>query len=102
MTYVVVITSQRTPVDDGYGEAAERMAALAEGMPGYGGMETVRGADGAGITVSYWDSLEALRAWREQAEHVAVQELGRQRWYEHYRITLASVERESRWRRPAG
>jgi hypothetical protein len=43
MADVVLISAQRTAVDDGYGDAARRMAAPAEGMPGCGGMRTVPG-----------------------------------------------------------
>ena len=57
---------------------ADRMLALAAEQPGYLGVESVRGADGVGITVSYWSSLEAIRAWRVHAEHRLAQEKGRE------------------------
>jgi heme-degrading monooxygenase HmoA len=46
---------------------AERMAELAAQQPGYLGMESAR--EGLGITVSYWESLEAIRNWKQNAEH---------------------------------
>ena len=72
---------------------AERMVELAAQQPGYLGAESVRGADGFGITVSYWESEAAIRAWRQQSEHVAAQELGIARWYDHYELRVAKVER---------
>lgn len=42
-------------------------------------MESVRGADGFGITVSYWDSQAAIRAWSRHAEHRDAQARGRPR-----------------------
>lgn len=90
----MVFTSVRTDRDGaGYAEAARRMEALAARQPGFLGLETVRGADGTGITVSYWDGPEAIAAWRAHAEHRAVQRLGRERWYAHYAIRVCRVER---------
>jgi heme-degrading monooxygenase HmoA len=93
--YAVVFTSQRTPVDGaGYEEMAERMVELAASQPGFLGVESTRGADGVGITVSYWQSLEAIRAWREHAEHRVAQSRGRAKWYSAYRLRICRVEGE--------
>lgn len=72
---------------------AERMIELAATMPGYLGIESVRGPDGFGITVSYWASPEAIRDWKNHAEHIAAQKAGIARWYEHYELRVARVER---------
>jgi heme-degrading monooxygenase HmoA len=93
--YAVIFTSRRTAADDeGYAVAAERMVALAAAQPGFLGIESTRGADGLGITVSYWDSLEAVRRWGEHVEHRLVQQLGRARWYEAFRLRICRVEAE--------
>ncbi len=91
--YAVIFTTRRTAGDAGYGEMAQRMDELAARQPGYLGIESVRDADGIGITVSYWASEAAIAAWRRHAEHVAARELGRSRWYEHYELRVARVER---------
>lgn len=94
--YAVIFTSQRTPDDaDGYGAMADRMVELAARQPGFLGVESVRGDDGVGITVSYWESLEAVRAWGAVAAHRAAQELGRSRWYEEYSLRVCRVEEET-------
>jgi heme-degrading monooxygenase HmoA len=72
---------------------AERMVELAGDQAGFLGMESVRGGDGFGITVSYWSSLEAIAAWRAQAEHRVAQETGQAIWYCAYEIRIARVER---------
>lgn len=100
--YVAVIfTNQRTSTDggDGYAEELARMEALAEQQPGYRGVEGARSPDGFGITVSYWDSDEAARAWKRVAEHTIAQRIGRERWYEWYHLRVATVEREYQFRR---
>ena len=91
--YTVIFSSRRTGVDEGYGEVAERMVSLVSAQPGFLGVESARDDDGFGITVSYWESLEAIRAWKSQLEHLAAQDAGRKRWYEHYEVRVARVER---------
>lgn len=77
----------------GYAQTADRMAELAAAQPGYLGVESVRGAEGVGITVSYWSSPDAIRQWREHADHLTVQAAGKARWYRAYRIRVCQVER---------
>jgi heme-degrading monooxygenase HmoA len=91
--YAVIFSSKRTPGENGYGEMAERMDALAKTMPGYLGIESARGEDGFGITVSYWESEEAIANWKRKAEHLNAQAKGRAEWYETYSVRVARVER---------
>jgi len=91
--YAVIFTSLRTDVDSsGYEKMADRMVELGSMQPGFLGVESARGADGIGITVSYWASLEAIRSWREHFEHRIAQELGREKWYQWYRLHICRVE----------
>lgn len=69
------------------------MMQLAARKPDFLGIESARGADGFGITVSYWSSMEAIAAWKADVEHLAAQEMGKRKWYEHYEIRVARVER---------
>lgn len=91
--FAVIFTSIRVSgSDDGYGEMAERMEALARAQPGFLGIESARGSDGLGITVSYWATLEEVAAWGRHTEHLLAQKLGREKWYEHYTLRIARVE----------
>jgi heme-degrading monooxygenase HmoA len=91
--YAVIFTSTRTAVDEGYQDVAARMVELASHQAGFLGVESARGADGLGITVSYWTSLEAIAAWKAQAEHRIAQGNGHRKWYEHFETRVARVER---------
>jgi heme-degrading monooxygenase HmoA len=91
--YAVIFANQRTQGDDGYGHTAMRMVELAREQAGFLGVESVRGTDGFGITVSYWESEDAIRNWKFQAEHLVAQETGIKNWYEHYELRVAKVER---------
>src|SRR3954454_5265211 len=94
--YVAVIfTSQRTDAEHAeYDAMAVAMDRLAAEQPGYLGLESARGADGFGITVSYWRSVEDARAWKAVGEHTVAQKLGRDRWYRMFRVRIAEVARE--------
>lgn len=94
-TYAVIFSSQRTDRETNeYKDAAARMLQLAEAQPGFRHAESARDAQGFGITVSYWESLEAIRAWHQHAEHAEIQRLGRERWYESFNVRVCQVERE--------
>ncbi len=90
--YAVIFTSRRTPEDQGYDDMAVRMEELAAEQPGFLGIESARGSDGFGITISYWRSLDELQAWKQVAEHRGAQQLGRERWYTEYQVRVARVE----------
>lgn len=99
--YVAVIfTNTRTGIDDeGYLAMAARMDELAAQQPGYIGIDSVRGIDGRGITVSYWATPDDALAWKRVAEHTEARAIGRERWYESYTLRVARVEREYSFRR---
>lgn len=91
--YIVAFSSLRTEGDQGYAAMADAMADLASEQPGYLGVESARGADGFGITNSYWADEASLIAWKEIAKHLLAQKLGKERWYQHYALRVAKVER---------
>ncbi len=91
--YAVIFVSRRKHGDTDYEEMAGRMAELAAGMPGYLGIESARGGDGFGITVSYWESEESIANWKCHLEHQGAQSRGKRDWYEHYELRVAKVER---------
>lgn len=101
-SYAVIFTSQRSEADAGYGATAERMVELAARQPGFLGVRSSRGEDGLGITVSYWQSLEAIAAWRKDLEHRAARDQGRAQWYRHYELQVVRVERAYAWQSADG
>src|SRR5689334_24513763 len=89
--YAVVFTSERSEGDRGYNLMSEKMAALAAEQPGFLGAESARNSDGLGITVSYWESTEAIENWKTNAEHRIAQETGKKVWYSGYMLRIAKV-----------
>lgn len=90
--YAVIFTSTRTELDENYVEMAIKMETLAKQQPGFLGVESARNE--IGITVSYWESLEAIANWKQNLDHLDAQFLGRQKWYENYIVRIAKVEKE--------
>jgi heme-degrading monooxygenase HmoA len=90
--YAVIFTSERTEDLADYQQTAERMEELAMQQPGYLGHESAR--SGIGITVSYWSSLEAIRNWKKNSEHMMAQQKGRDLYYSNYKTRICLVERD--------
>jgi heme-degrading monooxygenase HmoA len=90
--YAVIFTSVRTKVDEGYGDMADAMQRLGVEQDGFLGLETVRNE--IGITVSYWQSLDAIKSWKANAAHLIAQKYGQEKWYENYKVRVCKVERD--------
>lgn len=69
------------------------MVELAAQQPGFLGVESARDAGGLGITVSYWESEEAIARWKANTEHQVAQAGGKRTWYREYQLRVARVER---------
>ena len=93
--YAVIFTSLRTEGENGYKEMSDRMNELASTMPGFLGQETVR--EDLGVSVSYWKTLEDVRNWKKNSEHLFAQEKGRSTWYSAYKVRMCLVERDYGW-----
>lgn len=91
--YAVIFTSKRTSGDHGYGAMADAMVERARLQPGFLGVESARGSDGVGITVSYWRDEASIKAWKADSPHQKAQDQGKASWYEHYEVRIARVER---------
>jgi heme-degrading monooxygenase HmoA len=90
--FAVIFTSIRTEGDHGYGLTGDRMVELAAQQPGFLGVESARNE--VGITVSYWATLDDIRAWKNHAEHLVAQANGRHHWYRAYKTRICRVERD--------
>lgn len=90
--YAVIFTNIRTEIEEGYAATSLEMVRLAEAQEGYLGHESVR--DGLGITISYWQNLEAIRNWKQQTDHLLAQRMGREKWYAAYKTRICLVERD--------
>lgn len=90
--YAVIFTSTQKENIEGYSDMAEKMETLAKQQKGFLGMDSARNT--IGITVSYWESLDAIKNWKQQIAHLQAQQKGRQNWYSWYKVRICKVERE--------
>jgi len=86
---------------EGYDDTSLKMVELAQQQPGYLGYESARGDDGLGITISYWESEEAIANWKRHAEHRVAQQRGMATWYSEFVTRVAKVERQRTFTRSA-
>ena len=90
--YAVIFTSTQTDAIEGYTEMAEQMETLAKQQKGFLGIDSARNL--IGITVSYWEDIEDIKNWKQQANHIQAQLKGREDWYKWYNVRICKVERE--------
>jgi len=57
------------------------------------GFESATDENGLTISNSYWRDEEAALAWKRNAEHLAAQKLGRDKWYQAFSLRIATVTR---------
>lgn len=90
--FAVIFTSTHADNTEGYSEMAIEMESLAKKQQGFLGIDSAR--NDVGITVSYWESLEAIKNWKANTEHLLAQKKGREQWYNWYNVRICKVERE--------
>jgi heme-degrading monooxygenase HmoA len=92
--YAVIFTSQRTSVDDNYAHTSDHLDQHAKQYSGFLGIQSVRDANGFGISVSYWKTLDDIAQWKSDLKHIAAKQKGKKDWYSYYNIRISKVEEE--------
>lgn len=90
--YAVIFTSIRTEIEEDYNLTAIKMVELAQQQEGYLGHESAR--EDLGITVSYWQNLDAIKNWKMNVDHLLAQKSGKSKWYAAYKTRICLVERD--------
>jgi len=90
--YAVVFTSIRTDGENGYNESLKNMLDLVKNQKGFLGVESAR--ENLGITVSYWESLDAIKNWKSNYQHIEVQEKGKNLWYKSFKVRICKIEKD--------
>ena len=90
---VIFKTKRQLPMPEEYTLLSKKLLEMAQGLPGFLTIESVADAQGNGISVSYWASLEAIQSWKEVPVHLDAQSEGKKRWYEDYSVEICEVIR---------
>ena len=90
--YAVIFRAEIADADAEYAEAAARLRDLALGE--YGCVAFTSCTEGSGeIAISYWETLEQISRWKQNALHMEAQEKGRSRWYRSYTVDVVELLR---------
>lgn len=90
--FVVIFRAKTRDLDAEYGATASRMRDLALGQFGCIEFQAVTEGDQE-IALSYWPDEASIRAWKQHADHLMAQQMGRERWYASYSVEVACVTR---------
>ena len=99
MTYAVIFTSKRTTENEGlYYQHNIFLEEKIKSIPGYIKHFGSRNRDTRqGVTVVYFETLEAITAWRDDLDHLKAKSLAKTHFYEWYSIEVVNIEREYHW-----
>jgi heme-degrading monooxygenase HmoA len=90
--FVVIFRATARTLDADYAAMAAQLRELA--LTQFGCLEFVAVTEGSQeVALSYWPDEVGIRAWKQQADHLMAQQLGRERWYSDYRVEVAQVQR---------
>jgi len=99
---IVAIFRARVRADNAeqYYTLADEMGEIARAMPGFISWKGYFSEDGERVSVHEWETAEALEAWRTHPEHLRIQELGREKFYDEYTLYVMDEPRTSKFVRP--
>lgn len=97
--YAVIFRATVGELDQEYSETIERMKSLA--FDKYGCLEFFALMDGdRRVAISYWNSEQDIRNWKQDSEHLVAQARGREKWYSSYSVRVVEVKRQYRHNMP--
>lgn len=96
MIAVIFEVTPRAGMKDAYLDAAAKMRPLAEKVDGFISVERFESlmTPGKLLSISVWRDEAALDEWRRLSEHRNMQTLGRNRFFDDYRLRVAGVIRD--------
>jgi heme-degrading monooxygenase HmoA len=97
---VILFRSKLTAqAGDDYTAMNAELEGLVRENPGFIEAKSYKAEDGERLTVVWWKDEESLRQWRELERHRTAQQTGRERWYEYYKIDVATIARSGEFAR---
>jgi len=101
MVVVLIRTRLRPDADVAeYEKAGMRMFERASAMPGFISIKESAAQDGDTFSLACFESEQTLAAWRNDPEHVVIQQRGRAEFYQSYQVQVFAAVREYAWTRP--
>jgi heme-degrading monooxygenase HmoA len=73
--------------------------ALVRQNPGFVDVKSYAAEDGERLTVVWWRDEKSLSDWRNLMRHREAQNTGRQKWYQYYKMDVATITRSKNFER---
>ena len=90
--YAVIFKATVAEFDDEYFRVAERLKDLA--FRKYGCQDFVSVTEGdEEIAISYWQTEQQIRDWKNDPEHRLAQQRGREKWYKSFSVEVCEIVR---------
>lgn len=93
----------RSKLTDQAGEDYQTMNAELEALvrenPGFVDVKSYTAQDGERLTVVWWRDEKSLSDWRNLMRHREAQNTGRYKWYQYYKMDVASITRSKSFER---
>lgn len=75
----------------------QRLLTLVQGMPGFLSVKDFQAADGEGLTLVEFDTMENQMRWRDHPKHQAAQALGRAKFFKACSVQVCELVRGVRF-----
>jgi heme-degrading monooxygenase HmoA len=90
--YAVIFKATIAEFDDEYVQMAGQLRELA--ISKYGCQDFTAVTEGnEEIAISYWETLEQIRDWKNDPQHRFAQKLGREKWYKSFSVEVCEIVR---------
>ncbi len=96
MHVVVFEVSMKEGKADRYFDLAASLRPALETVDGFISVERFESVATPGkfVSISFWRDADAVKTWREHAEHAIAQDKGKTEIFADFRISIAEVERQ--------
>ena len=91
--YAVILRAQINQIDDEYFEEINKLSQLAREQYHCVSFHAVR-ENGVEISISYWNSLGDMQAWRHDLSHQLAKQTGVWKWYSSYQVEVTEIMRQ--------
>ena len=85
--YAVIFISEKKEDLSGYDEMNDKTLETALSLTGCLGYSSV-----PETFISYWDTMDSINQWRQNALHLKAKEQGKKQWYKYYHSLICKVE----------
>ena len=81
---------------DRYFELAAQLKQILVSQPGFISVERFQSLidEEKLLSLSFWESEQAIAGWREQIDHIDAQKEGKEKLFKSYRIRVVKIERD--------